>query len=340
MHYTKNESNKAKPRRSPLWLPYLNNITEKPKGVFTFDYNGGSETTKLDTVQSIMIYGDSEVEMNIAMIDKITRSGVPIIIHRRNMAQPVYICGGVRSDTKDTLSRQLILRSQSSKTKHIARQLLLAKFRNCNWLVPASKIPRFSSLSKMRSIEATHAKKYWQAYFTELGYPEYTRRGKNPVSQALDASSKFISGIVLRWVTYHHLSPYHGFLHEPTDYPSLVYDLMEPTRGTFEKILLQSWVNGNAPTDKWLMSGIATIKDALNEKIYTGLTRQIVTRQELLHGAVLSLKYYLHGNQRKFLVPIESKPNGGRPPKVSFLLYGRHAGRTDFWDEARRIAKD
>jgi hypothetical protein len=69
------------------------------------------------------------------------------------------------------------------------------------------------------------------------------------------------------------------------------------------------------------------------------LPRQIVTRQELLHGAVLSLKYYLLGKQRKFLVPLESQPKGGRPPKVKFLLYGRHAGRTDFWDEARRLSQ-
>ncbi len=189
---------------------------------------------------------------------------------------------------------------------------------------------------QLRNIEAVHAKRYWRAYFNELGYPEYTRRGDNPASAALNAASKFISGIVLRWIIYHHLSPYHGFLHRPSDYLSLVYDLMEPTRGTFELELLKTWKNGAVP-DMWLASGISSIKESLNTKVYTGLTRQIVTRQELLHGTVLSLMYYLAGKQRKFLVPTETKPNGGRPPKVKFLLYGRHAGKTDFWNEAREI---
>ncbi len=331
---------KKKPRRSPLWLPYLNSIVEKPKGTFTFDYNGGVEITKLDTVQSIMIYGESKTSLEIPIIDKIARSGVPVIIHRRNMGQPIYIHGGVRPDPQDTISKQTLAKSQSRKSSHVARQLLQAKFRACNWLVPELPLPAYATVPMLRNIEAKHAKKYWKAYFTVLGYPEYTRRGKNPASSALDAVSKFISGIVLRWTTYHHLSPYHGFLHEPTDYPSLVYDLMEPYRGTFERILLQTWVQENVPPDKWLAYGIEIIKEALDEQVYTGLTRQIVTRQELLHGNVLSLKYYLLGKQRKFLIPIETKPNGGRPPKVGFLLYGRHAGRTDFWDEARAVSSD
>jgi hypothetical protein len=37
---------------------------------------------------------------------------------------------------------------------------------------------------------------------------------------------------------------------------------------------------------------------------------------------------------------IETTPNGGRPPKVNFLLYGRHAGRTNFWEEAKSISRE
>lgn len=32
---------------------------------------------------------------------------------------------------------------------------------------------------------------------------------------------------MLRWVLLHRVSPTHGFLREPTEYPSLVYDLIE-----------------------------------------------------------------------------------------------------------------
>lgn len=332
-------SSLGKPSRVPLWLPYLQGVTENPKGTFTFQYNGGSETVRLDAIQSIMIYGDSDTTFDIKILDKIVRCGIPIIIHRRNIGQPIYITSGARPDPQDTLSRQLILRAQSRKSRHVARMLLQAKMRSCSWLVSPISLPLYANVDDLRNIEAKHAKKYWRAYFEELGYPQYIRRGSNPAAQALDAASKFVSGIVLRWVIYHHLSPYHGFLHEPTSYPALVYDLMEPTRGNFELALLETWKRGAIPQEKWIPTGIATLKEALNTKVYTSLTRQIVTRQELLHGTVLSLKYYLLGKQRKFLIPIEGRPNGGRPPKVNFLLYGRHAGRTDFWDEARRISK-
>lgn len=77
----------------------------------------------------------------------------------------------------------------------------------------------------------------------------------------------------------------------------------------------------------------------LDEKVYIPLTRQIVTRQEMLHGVVLSLKFYFLGRQKKFLIPLPGKPNGGRPAKVEFLLYGRHAGKTDFWAQAKEAHK-
>jgi len=32
------------------------------------------------------------------------------------------------------------------------------------------------------------------------------------------------------------------------------------------------------------------------------------------------------------------KPNGGRPIKAGFKLYGHSAGITDFWSEAKSIA--
>ena len=36
------------------------------------------------------------------------------------------------------------------------------------------------------------------------------------------------------------MSPYHGFLHTPTEYPALVYDLMEPYRGYIEKTVFNT----------------------------------------------------------------------------------------------------
>ncbi|MDR0887241.1 MAG: CRISPR-associated endonuclease Cas1 [Candidatus Nomurabacteria bacterium] len=330
---TQNHSN-----RVPMWLPYLHSIRETKKGIFEFVFNGGTEIVNLNEISSIMIYGETDTKLDQKILDKITRKGIPIIIHRRNMSQPIYITGGLRPDKDDTITEQLVKRQQSRTSTHIARQLLIAKMHSMSYLIPSAKVPQFANIKTLRNIEATHAHKYWRAYFTKLNHPEWIRRDKNPASEALDGASKFISGIILRWITYHHLSPYHGFLHEPTDYPSLVYDLMEPTRGIFESILLQVFINTNQKD--WLVNSISELKMALDEQIYTSLTRQIVTRQELLHGTVLSLKYYLLGRQRKFLIPLPGSPNGGRPPKVEFLLYGRHAGKTNFWEKAEIAANN
>jgi CRISPR/Cas system-associated endonuclease Cas1 len=327
-------------KRLPMWLPYLQSIKETKRGVFEFVFNGGVETRSLDEIRSIMVYGDADCDLDVKIIDKIVRAGIPIIIHRRNMSQPIYITGGERADPENTIFYQMEAEGEARKTAHIARQILQAKFRSMNYILPEPRLPQFASVDKMRNIEAVHARKYWEQYFAALGHAEWTRRGHNPAAAALDASSKFVSGIVLRWVTYHHLSPFHGFLHQPHDYPSLVYDLMEPTRGLIEKRLLVFWKNGGVKPENYLTAGIAELKDWLDEKVYVPLTRQIVTNHELLHGSVLSLKYYLLKKQRKFLIPLPGRPNGGRPPKVNFLLYGRHAGRTDFWNEVRKLQAD
>ena len=338
LYMKENKYKKSSPARVPLWLPYLQEISSK-KDVFDFKFNGGEVETSLDKVSSIMIYGDSDTDLSVKTIDKIARAGVPIIIHRRTMNQPIYIIGGARPDPDDTLTFQLRKRSEPRFANAIARQLLFAKFQSMKYLVDPRILPKFTNVSKLRNIEAQHAREYWDKWFRELGHPEWTRRGKNPASSALDAQSKFLAGIILRWITYHHLSPYHGFLHEPTDYPSLVYDLIEPFRGIFEAEILRQWKVGGVDPKNFLGSAINITKDMLDEKVYIPLTRQIVTRQEMLHGIVLSLKFYFLGRQKKFLIPLPGKPNGGRPAKVEFLLYGRHAGKTDFWAQAKEVHK-
>jgi hypothetical protein len=322
-------------RRVPLWLPYLQSIKETKKGVFEFVFNGGTETTDLASVSSIMTYGETDAELSTKIVDKIVRRGIPIIIHRRNLAQSISITAGLRPDPEDTLSAQIIKRRQSRTQTHVARQILIAKMRSMSWLVPPRNVPRIANIKKLRNIEAVHARAYWAEYFRRLGHPEWTRRSNNPAAQSLDSASKFITGIILRWISYHHLSPYHGFFHETTDYPALVYDLIEPYRGMFEAKLLEVFTT--APQDRWLTASIDALKTELDTKTYVPLTRQIVTKQELLHGIVLSLKFYVLGKQRRFLVPLAGKPKGGRPPKVDFLLYGRHAGKTDFWKVAREV---
>lgn len=335
-------SNPHKSKRIPLWLPYLQSASVDTKQIGHFVYNGGEEHIPLNNITSIMIYGDSDVSIGPATLDTICRKGIPIIIHRRNLAQNIVICGTNRPDPEDTLTAQLLARTNTHKSTHVARALLNAKFRSCAWLIhERPMLPTNHSIKELRATEAQHARIYWRAFYEHLGKPELARRQNNPYSQSLDAGSKFLSGIVLRWVGYHHLSPYHGFLHEPSTYPALIYDLLEPYRPIFDADILEAWrASGATDTKHLLPITISTIKESLNKKVYVPLTRQIVTRQELLHGVVLSLKFYLLQRQKRMLVPLEGHPNGGRPPRVQFLLYGRHAGRTDFWACAKEAANN
>jgi len=328
-----------RPRKVPLWLPYLQTIKETRKGVFEFVYNGGEETAKADEILSIMIYGEANTQVDTRTLSKVCGRGIPIVIHRRNIPRPIFITAGPRADPDDTLSAHLIQRSHSRVSTHIARQLLIAKMASMTYLLEPLPLPDFADVDKLRNIEAVHAKKYWDAWFTRLGHPEWHRRSRNPAAETLDAVSKFLSGITLRWITYHNLSPYHGFLHTPTDYPTLIYDLLEPYRGYADFIVLQTLL-GTEDEKLWVPRAIAAIKGWLNTQDYVPLTRQIVTHQELFHGIVLSLKYYLLGRQRKFHIPMPGKPKGGRPAKVEFKLYGRHAGKTDFWKVAHYVADE
>lgn len=328
-------------KRAPVWLPYLNDVEVKRGGVVRFSYNGGVVETDLSDVSSIMVYGSTEVAVPLEVLDLLGQKGIPLVVHRRHKSRTVYVAAGPRPDPDDTLSAQLTKRQQSRTSSHIARQLLVAKMRSMSWLVEPVELPQFADVSALRVVEARHAATYWKLWMGHLGRPEWTRRGtKNPASASLDSVSKFVSGVTLRWITYHHLSPYHGFLHTPTDYPALVYDLMEPYRGLIERELLVTWVRDQTPEEHLTASGIEVVKAWLRTPTYVPLTRQIAANQELLHGAVISLKRYLLGPQRKFHVPLPGPVKGGRPPKVDFLLYGTKAGRTDFWDQARAVTQD
>lgn len=327
------------PKRIPAWLPYLERIERTGPGKYRFYYKGGVLITSLSGLLSIMVYGEHN-ELSALTLEEIAHAGVPIVFHRRNMSRNCWMFGGFRPDAFDTVTKQIIFRQNDHKRKHISRALLSAKFKSMAWLVKEpNKLDKSMSIEQMRQIEAHHANLYWSSYFKKLNITT-NRRAKHSVTSALDAVSKFLSGPILRWITYHHLSPYHGFLHTPTDYPALVYDLMEPYRGMFDKIVFNALreVEKNNSDN---LTGIAinAVKQSFQENIYTGLTRQIITRQELLHGIVLSLKNYLDNNQKQFAIPVAEKPNGGRPKNMNFRFYGRSAGKTDFWKVANEISK-
>ncbi len=336
--------NREPSKRIPMWLPYVSHIEHKKDRV-KIDYKGGSVERKYSKIHSIMFYGYVP-PLAQGFLEKCAHYEVPIVIHRRNMPKAVWILGSTGTMREDTLSLQIQYRNNEKKRTYTAKRLLHAKFISMEWLSPYPQEfrQRYYSLDEMRILEAHHARRYWNRYYEELGFSRFHRRDKrNTLTNALDAVSKFVYGILLRWIIYHNLSPAHGFLHEPTDYPALVYDLMEPYRGYIEKVLFEDFLylrneeGINLLEEDLVPYAISSVEEMLDEKVYTNATRQIVTFQELLHGSVLSLISYMERKSQKFVIPIPNKPNGGRPRKVGYRLYGRSAGLTDFWTEAREL---
>jgi CRISPR-associated endonuclease Cas1 len=332
-------------RKVPLWLPYTRSIKVK-RGNLHFEYKGGEEKIRPERIHSILFYG-AVCPLEEDFLEICRRFSIPVTFHRRHVATALWIHSTPREDPNDIITLQINARCDERKRRHIARKLLSAKFKSMSWLLapPPEKLHPGLNIDKLRNIESRHAREYWQRYFAQLGLPGAGRRDKtNPVARVLDAVSKFLTGIILRWIIYHHLSPHHGFLHKPSSYPSLAYDLLEPYRGDADRCVFRSLKSAlsRGETQVSRLTGIAIedIKRFLDEKVYTHVTRQIVTRHELFHGAVLALRSYLEGTSTRFLVPTPTFPNGGRPVKAGFVLYGRQAGRTNFWEEARRIARD
>ncbi len=334
----------AKSKKVPIWLPYTTRIEIK-KTFVSIDYKGGTYQGDIKNILFIMLYGGT-CALGEDFLQLCAKYGVPICIHRRTMTNAVWITPSVRTTAKDdVLTRQVIVRNNKKKSVHIAKKILHAKFKSMEWLVPypIKFYGKKLSIPEMINIEAQHAKRYWQKYYHLLGFEGHSRRGnKNTIKSTLDAVSKLISGIILRYIIYHRMSPYHGFLHIPSDYPALVYDLMEPYRGYIEKIVFNTILEAKeegVDEKEFLARCIVGVEDFLDSQVYVEATRQIVTTQELLHGSVLALRSYLQGDSRQFIVPIPGKPNGGRPKKAGYKLYGRAAGPTDFWDVAEKVSE-
>lgn len=330
-----------KPSKIPYWFPYTEKIRLKGGTLFV-DYKGGSCEAELDEIHSIMFYG-SVCNLSEDFLDACAKEGIPVCIHRRNMHRTIWITPGYPYQSKDMLTKQILFRENDKKKTHIARKLLKAKFKSMEWLIDAPHFPkRWLSIKELRVMESKHAKKYWERYYAGLGLPESSRRSRdNNLSPALDAISKFVSSILLRWIHYHRFSPFHGYLHEPTDYPSLAYDLIEPYRGYIEQEIFNALKDRKEDIKTSNVTGLCiyVLKEMLYEKIYTHQTRQIVTFHELLHGSVLALRAYLTKQAKRFIVPIPGKPKGGRPKKTGYRLYGRSAGPTNFWKTADKVAE-
>ena len=331
----------SKKRKQYLWLPYLAKIKNGRQEV-KFSYKGGDLKIAWQNIHAIMIYGHT-VPLDQDFLERCAFWKIPVVIHRRNMPRAVFITPTLAPDQNNILVKQILFRESAKKRAYLARRLLLAKFKSMAWLYPIPYNPfyRVTSLEKMVNFEAWHAKQYWQLFYKKLGVNSWRRQKDNIITSSLDAVSKFLAAIFLRWVLYHGLSPFHGFIHQPSDYPALIYDLMEPYRGYFDKVVFDTLKEEDLLGEKKevaIGAVINRLKEFLDEKAYVNATRQVVTFNEIIHGEVLALRSYLLGEVPRFVVPLPGRPNGGRPIKAGYKLYGHKAGITNFWPETREIA--
>lgn len=316
-----------------LWLPYFNKVEKLPKGQgdkYTFFYKGGDITLHLKDLDFIMFYGASGF-LPIDFLDKLNSCKIPLMIHRRNMPTPYLFFPERKSDEKDVLTAQILTRENQIKACYVARILIRERFR-CfekffNFSPYLYKLKKARSLDEIRNIEAILTNAYWKRWFSDLGINDISRRQSepHPINETLDAGFAFFQGIILRWVLFHKMSPSHGFLHEPSTYAALIFDLIEPYRYIIEDVI--SSLVKELPKESWEEKLTAymfvRIKEKFNEVVYVPQTRQEVKRKNLLHGIVLSLRSYLLGETKRFVVPTEGNKKGGRPLKLNFRLPGK-----------------
>ncbi len=315
-----------------LWLPYFDGIEKTKSRIqdhYRFLYKGGEIYISLKHIDFIMLYGASGI-LPIDFLDKLASYRIPLMIHRRNMPSPYLFFPDAGNDSKDILSAQICARENQIKTTYIAKTLTAARFHSMEYLItiPSSyfyKLRQCRSVTDVRTIESEITRRYWRAYFRSIGLnDEMIRRDRgHPVNKALNAASFFISGILLRWILFHKLSPEHGYLHEQTTYPSLVFDLIEPYRYIFEKALLSAAPKGGLMESSTMTGAVINqIKKEFEEAVYVPATRQLVRRKNLLHGIVLGLRAYLNKEMKRFVIPIEGARESGRPMKISFKMPG------------------
>ena len=308
-----------------LYIPYLAKIEKQPKQEWLLSFNGGDVRVHPKNIELILLYG-ATASLPLQFLDDLRKYAVPLMIHRRNMATPSIFMPGSSCDIHDILTKQILFRENMKKRTYIARTLIRERFHSMEALMPIPdhqlrKLALFRSVKDVRILEAQINSRYWKTYFSNLGLEDISRRDKShPINAALNACSIFLSGIILRWCLYHNLSVAHGYLHEQSGYPALVYDLIEPYRIYIDQAVTTAYKeHGDESLEE---HSINNLKSMLDDKIYTHETRQMCSRSALLHGAVLALRAYLTGDMQRFVIPVEGEKIGGRPIKTSFLIPG------------------
>ena len=316
----------ARRERASVWLPYLDKIEKGKKG-WKASYNGGEIIMNLKKVDCIMVYGTSG-ELPVLFLEELNRNSIPLIIHRRNLSRPYCFVPSSQNDNNDILTKQILYRENDIKRVYIARVLLRHRLYSFKRIMPIPpsiyhRLNACRSLTALRVIEAYYTKRYWSVFYEKCGCQQKMKRRdkEHAINQALNAASVFFMGILLRWILFHKLAPTHGFLHEPSSYASLIYDLMEPVRWIMEDCVIHASEESHEK-EKVIAITLHRIKFSLEERVYIPSHLQYARRKSILHGVVLALRAYINGDMKRLVLPMEGEKKCGRPPYVSYNIPG------------------
>lgn len=311
------------------YIPYLDRLERIKAGLWRVHF-GNTDPSDIDlrSSASILFYGANNKTgaLPLTFLTECAKYSVSVLVHQNHVTKTmVFYCNEYTGRT-DTLTQQILHRENSKQRAYIARILIKNLWKSREWLGPCTS--SFSTLASKRTtedvmvMEAGAARQYWEVFYRKAGVPGLSRRELHPLNSSLDALSHFLSGITLRWIIAHGMSPAHGFLHKQTSYTGLVYDLMELTRSWTEEAVLISWL---ADSNQESLTQRATrhFKNMLDDPITTQPTRQRIYRRGLIQGSVIALKHYLTGAMRAFLPPVVEKDTPrGRKRNVSYSLPG------------------
>lgn len=309
----------------PLYyVPYLQSIECVKRPVYRVRYNGGEIDISLKTAEAVLFYGASG-ELPVSFLDDASQYRVPITFHRTHKSEPYLLAPAVTGGRNDLLTRQILKREDLRTRLYAAKQFCIARIESLAWLTPVSRVligkaRSAKSLAVLRGIEAEASARYWSSFFSALNVPDLGRRDENPIATSIDAAMMLVRGVLLRWTIHHRMSPAHGFLHEPTSYDSLVFDLIEPYRAIVERAVFEAAVVAGGEVTPAM--AVAATKAALASPVYVPATQQTVAAKHLLHGAVLAMRAYLSGDMLRLTLPIPGDRKPGRPFQTTYRLPG------------------
>lgn len=307
-----------------LWyVPYPHDITPASKGKLPCKwhicFHGGEAIIDLRTADTVLLYGASDTCLPLTFFHAAADHHVSISIQRAHATPIQSLIPGSSADRNDILSKQIRVRDDGRRSLFVARTLVVAKHESQAWLrstgyrTGVAEARKAKTLAALRIVEAAQARRYFRSLF-----PDSSRRD-SVEGECLDAAVLLLRGVIRRWILAHHLSPHHGFLHEPTTYESLVFDLVEPYRAWAEQSVHACAASRKKLTPK---NVIEDLKLRLDEVVFCVPTRQWVRRMAFLQGAVLALRAYLTGDMLRLILPFEGEPGSGRPYKTSYRLAG------------------